>query len=234
MSESGDGLDRLLRFISETRGIDFAGYKRTSLSRRIHKRMGDVGAQEYDDYSDLLETNSDEFRFLLDAVLINVTEFLRDARAWEYLRAEIVPDIVERAARGEIRMWSAGCSSGQEACSLAMIFAEVMGVEAFSAQVKIYATDIDEDALREARHGTYPAKSLEAMPADLAERYFEPSGTSFAFRPDLRPTHHLRPPRRDQRRTDLPAPPPVLPQHDDVLQRRDAEPDLRSLPLRAS
>ncbi len=143
-------------------------------------------AQEYDDYSDLLETNSDEFRFLLDAVLINVTEFFRDARAWEYLRAEIVPDIVERAARGEIRMWSAGCSSGEEACSLAMILAEVMGVEAFSAQVKIYATDIDEDALREARHGTYPAKSLEAMPADLAERYFEPSGTSFAFRPDLR------------------------------------------------
>ncbi|MDY7103649.1 MAG: CheR family methyltransferase [Actinomycetota bacterium] len=186
MSEPDDSLERLLTFIADTRAIDFSGYKRTSLERRFRKRMADTSAQTFDDYRDLLETNSEEYRFLLDTVLINVTSFFRDPAAWEHLGTQVIPDLVDQVGDGEIRVWSAGCSTGEEACSLAIAFAEVMGVEAFSRQVKIYATDIDDDALRQARLGVYSAKGLEPLSAELVERYFEPTGSSYVLRPELR------------------------------------------------
>ncbi|MGQ0832071.1 MAG: CheR family methyltransferase [Microthrixaceae bacterium] len=182
----GDGLSELLTFITDSRAIDFGGYKRTSLTRRIAKRMDDVGVSNYADYRDLLETDTEEFRFLFDTVLINVTSFFRDARAWEYLRGTVVPEIVELAGGDEIRVWSAGCSTGEEAYSLAMVFAEELGIDEFRERVKIYATDLDEDALRQARLGVYSSKALDPLTPELIERYFEATGTSYAFRPEMR------------------------------------------------
>jgi two-component system CheB/CheR fusion protein len=86
----------------------------------------------------------------------------------------------------EIRVWSAGCASGEEAYSLAIAFAEALGIEECAKRVKIYATDIDDEALRDARAGLYPAKALEPLPVELRDKYFEQNGTQFAFRADLR------------------------------------------------
>jgi two-component system CheB/CheR fusion protein len=177
-------LTELLEFIRDSRGFDFTGYKRTSLARRISKRMQDAGAQSYSDYHDLLEANVDEYTDLFNTILINVTGFFRDPEAWDYMRSEIVPGIV--AGGEEIRIWSAGCSSGEEAYSLAMMFAEALGVDAFLDRVKIYATDVDDMALGEARRAVYTRRSLETIGTDLRERYFEPSGGGFVFRADLR------------------------------------------------
>ncbi|MDC0768435.1 CheR family methyltransferase [Streptomyces sp. HD] len=180
-------LEELLGFIREARGFDFTGYKRSTLARRIHKRMTDVGIGSYLDYQDLLETNSDEFDALFNTILINVTSFFRDPEAWTFLQNKVVSELlVSLAPDYEIRVWSAGCSSGEEPYSLAIMFAEALGLDECLRRVKIYATDVDEEALREARSGLYPAKSLEPLSADLREKYFEQSGTQFTFRPDLR------------------------------------------------
>ncbi|HEX3816123.1 MAG TPA: CheR family methyltransferase [Mycobacteriales bacterium] len=180
----GRELEALLEFVRDTRGFDFTGYKRTSLGRRIRKRMNDVGAASFADYRDRLETHADEFTELFNTVLINVTGFFRDAEAWEYLRNDVIPGLVEGNA--EIRIWSAGCSTGEEAYSLAILFAEALGLEAFTERVKIYATDLDDDALGTARKGVYTHQALEAVPAELRAKYFEASGTRMAFRPELR------------------------------------------------
>jgi two-component system CheB/CheR fusion protein len=181
------GLENLLAFIRDSRGFDFTGYKRTSLARRIRKRMHEAGMTDYEDYRDRLESSAEEFSYLFNTVLINVTSFFRDIEAWSFLQREILPALIsEVPAAEEIRVWSAGCAGGEEAYSLAIAFAEALGIEECAKRVKIYGTDVDPEALRDARAGLYPAKALEAFPAELKDKYFEQNGSQFAFRPDLR------------------------------------------------
>lgn len=181
------GLEDLLGFIRDARGFDFTGYKRSTLGRRIRKRMFDVGARDYADYRDLLETDTVEFRLLFNTILINVTSVFRDPDAWTLLQREVVPQLIEDTdPEDEIRVWSAGCSSGEEAYSLAILFAEALGIDQALNRIKIYATDVDEEALREARAGQYPARVLEALAPELRDKYFERHDSHYVFRPDLR------------------------------------------------
>ncbi|WP_069165228.1 CheR family methyltransferase [Nocardia altamirensis] len=180
-------LEDLLLFIRDSRGFDFTGYKRTSLTRRIRKRMHEVQVSDYLDYRDLLESNADEFRDLFNTILINVTSFFRDVDAWQYLQREVLPEVIANTeSDDEIRIWSAGCSSGEEAYSLAIAFAEVLGIDDCVKRVKLYGTDVDEEALREARSGLYSAKALSPLSSELRDRYFEQNGDRFIFRSDLR------------------------------------------------
>ena len=112
--------------------------------------------------------------------------FFRDAASWEYLRDDIVPRIVERKKNGHVRVWSAGCASGEEAYTIAILLAEAMGPDAFRDRAKIYATDADEEALAQARQAAYGDKDLEPIPTALRDRYFETSNGRFVFRGDLR------------------------------------------------
>jgi two-component system, chemotaxis family, CheB/CheR fusion protein len=180
--------EELLTFIRDERSFDFTGYKRPSLMRRIAKRMHDVNVQSYAEYQEYLAATPEEFVQLFNTILINVTAFFRDEVAWDYLRRSVVPEIVRDhdGAPTHIRLWSTGCATGEEAFSLAMVFAEEMGEEAFRKRVKIYATDIDEDALQKGRHAEFGPKQLESVPADLRERYFEGRNGNFVFRSDLR------------------------------------------------
>ena len=124
------GLEDLLVFIRDARGFDFTGYKRSSLARRIRKRMQEAGVADYVDYRDQLESSAEEFGHLFNTILINVTAFFRDAETWTFLRNEIMPELLANVEDGrEIRVWSAGCASGEEAYSLVIAFAEALGVE---------------------------------------------------------------------------------------------------------
>jgi two-component system, chemotaxis family, CheB/CheR fusion protein len=180
-------LDVLLAHLKRTRGFDFTGYKRTSLERRIRKRMDAIGVTGYSEYLDYLEVHQGEFAALFDVVLINVTGFFRDPTAWEYYASDVVPNLLEAIGPDDtIRVWSAGCASGEETYTMAMVLAEALGTQAYAERVKIYATEVDEDALNHARQASYTAKDVESIPAPLLERYFERSDQRFTFRKDLR------------------------------------------------
>jgi two-component system CheB/CheR fusion protein len=185
-SDPGD-LEQLLEYVQRAREFDFSGYKRPTLARRITKRMSEVDCETFTQYQDYLEVHPAEFVIFFNSILINVTSFFRDAPAWEFVAAEIVPRIVSGTRPDDpIRVWSAGCASGEEAYTLAIVLCEALGPEQFRKRVKVYGTDIDDDALAQARQATYPEKAMEAVPHELRERYFERSDRGFTFRSDLR------------------------------------------------
>jgi two-component system, chemotaxis family, CheB/CheR fusion protein len=188
MSDNDDAsFGALLEFLKRARGLDFTGYKRPSLERRFRRRMDAVGCTSFGDYLDYLEVQPDEFVHLFEVLLINVTEFFRDAPAWDHLRSEVLPALLEeKDPDAPVRVWSAGCASGQEAYTIAMVLADALGEDAYRERVKIYATDIDEDALTQARHALYTPRQAESVPPDLRERYFERADHKLAFRKDLR------------------------------------------------
>jgi two-component system CheB/CheR fusion protein len=176
----------LLQYLQLTRGLDFHGYKPTTLARRIRKRMEALGLGSFGAYQDYLEVHPEEFTTLFNTILINVTGFFRDPEAWEVVRATVVPQIVASKGPGEpVRAWSAGCASGEEAYTIAMVLAEELGADEFRERVKIYATDVDEEALNLARHAAYSARQVEAIPPELV-RYFEPVDGAYLFRKELR------------------------------------------------
>jgi two-component system CheB/CheR fusion protein len=179
--------EALLDYLKRNRGFDFTGYKRSSLKRRTTRRMQVVGVEGYEDYLDYLEVHPEEFAFLFNTILINVTSFFRDPEAWEALAEEVLPRIVAGKDPDEpIRVWSAGCSSGEEAYTLAMLLAEALGVRECQRRVKIYATDVDEEALAKARQAGYTPKEVEPVPDGLREKYFELDGGRYTFCGDLR------------------------------------------------
>jgi two-component system CheB/CheR fusion protein len=180
-------LQDLLDYLKRSRGFDFSGYKKTTLSRRIEKRMAAVKTATYAEYQDYLEVNPREFTELFNTILINVTSFYRDMPAWEFLADDVVPSLLSALpADAPVRVWSAGCASGEEAYTIAMVLAEAMGDDAFKSRVKIYATDLDDDALAAARHGVYSNDALKPIPPELVDKYFEPNTRGLGFRPDLR------------------------------------------------
>lgn len=112
---SNPELEDLIRHLQEMRQVDFRGYKRTSLQRRIRQRMEEVECPDFVTYRALIDSDPKEVANLLNTVLINVTSFFRDADAWKVLREEVIPQIIERKKdKGPIRIWSVGCASGPE------------------------------------------------------------------------------------------------------------------------
>jgi len=179
--------DELLLMLKETRGFDFTGYKRSTLMRRVRRRMDARSLTTLSEYRDYLELEPEEFSRLFDSLLINVTGFFRDPPAWEALREEVLPELLSaKSARRPLRVWSAGCATGEEAYTLAIMLAETMGLEDFISRVKIYATDLDEDALAEARLGVYTERQIAEVGEEFRRNYFEAAGTKYAFRRDLR------------------------------------------------
>lgn len=185
--EKDSKFEALLDHIKRSRGLDFGGYKRSTLMRRVFRRMQMVGIENYVDYMDFLQVHPEEFTQLFNTILINVTAFFRDEPAWTHLAERIIPKILESKSSNDfIRVWSAGCASGEEAYTLAMLLAEALGPEAFQRRVKIYATDMDEDALAQARQASYTEKAMETVPVELRMKYFEIAAGRYVFRPEFR------------------------------------------------
>jgi two-component system CheB/CheR fusion protein len=193
MSASSDNakatqeFEALLEYLKHNRGFDFSGYKRSSLRRRVSKRMQALKIERYSDYLDYLEVHPEEFALLFNTILINVTAFFRDTAAWDFLATDVIPALIaEKKPRDPIRVWCAGCASGEEAYTLAIVLAEALGLESFRQRVKIYATDVDQEALVQARQASYSARDVQPVAAELRAKYFEEVNNRFVFRPDLR------------------------------------------------
>ncbi|MBP5976483.1 PAS domain-containing protein [Brasilonema sp. CT11] len=185
--EKNPELENLLEYIKRNRGFDFSGYKRTTLSRRIQRRMQIISMENYTDYLDYLEVDPDEFVELFNTILINVTAFFREGQAWEYIASEIIPAILaNKHLNKPIRVWSAGCASGEETYSIAILLAEALGMEDYTTRVKVFATDVDVEALNMARQASYNSKDIESVAANLQEKYFERVNGRYILKKELR------------------------------------------------
>src|SRR5467141_2039779 len=170
---SGD-LEEILRKIRDARNFDFRDYKRPTLLRRIQRRMQDRKKRTVREYGALLDREPAEFDALLSSMFIKVTSFFRDPETWEELSGKAIPQMLSAKRPGEeIRVWCAGCATGEENFTAAILLAEAMGHAFHTTYVKVFGTDVDEKAIALARHAVYPPAALEPVPRKLRGKYFE-------------------------------------------------------------
>ena len=172
-----DPVREILAMVTRQANIDFRNYKPSTILCRISRRMAITHHASVGEYARYLHSHPEEIGELVMAFLIKVTEFLRDPEAFEYLRSQILPEVIEQGrSRGNVlRFWSAGCATGEEPYSLAILLADILGPELPQWSIKIFATDLDEGAVEYARRGLYPGNLLKHLPEHYRPRYFEPA-----------------------------------------------------------
>ena len=170
-----DILKDILEQVSRQASIDFRQYKSSTILRRIGRRMAVTHQKTMRDYLEYLANHPEEVGELVKAFLINVTQFFRDADAFAYLKSEILPRLIDQARERDkvLRVWVAGCASGEEPYSIAMLLTDLLGVELSTWSVKIFATDLDEAAITFARRGLYSESLLKDVPNEYRTRFFE-------------------------------------------------------------
>jgi chemotaxis protein methyltransferase CheR len=182
------GFEALARRISKSAGFAVEAYKDKCVRRRIAVRMRACGVHSYADYQALLDRSPLEYDRLRDALTINVTRFYRNAETWNLLRREIFPKLCGPEP-GEVRIWSAGCSSGEEAYTIAILATEQFedaGRSRELCRLEVDATDVDRESLERAKAGRYRHETLLEMPPELTRRYFEPAGPELEVVPRIR------------------------------------------------
>lgn len=168
-------------------GHDFSNYKRPTLLRRIERRINIHNLPDLPTYAHYLQHHADETNALLKDLLISVTNFFRDKKAFEYIEQEVIPIVLKnKAGAGPIRIWVAGCATGEEAYSLAMLFAEQTLNVIEAPKVQIFATDIDETAISFAREGLYTLNDAADVSPERLRRFFNKEGDNYRIRREIR------------------------------------------------
>jgi two-component system CheB/CheR fusion protein len=178
-------LEKVVILLRARTGQDFSLYKKNTIQRRIERRMGIQQIGRIDAYVRYLQSNPQELELLFKELLIGVTSFFRDPAAWDRLRDEVLPALLANPPSGGVhRAWSTGCSTGEEAYSLAMAYREAQGSGAFpaNARLQIFATDLDRDAIDRARRGLFPVGIAADVSPERLDRFFvrEPNGLRIA------------------------------------------------------
>ena len=187
-----NGFKFLLNKISEKRGFNCGYYKETAMRRRILSRMRRMGIDSYMKYSKFLEKNPEEYSKLIDALTVNVSEFFRDPSTFEVIKEIVIPNLVtykEFQNRKVIRVWSAGCATGEEAYSVAILFREYLGEEIEQYIFTVTATDIDRKSLEKAIIGIYRKEKLKNLKKPYL-KYFEKENSFYRIREEIK--RHVR------------------------------------------
>ena len=187
LNEDGGGLAKIVAYVREKTTHDFTLYKRGTLERHIARRMARASIASAASYLAWLRLDESELTALSREMLINVTAFFRDSSVFDYLAKDIVPALVrDQPADRALRIWTAGCSSGEEAYSLAILFLEEIGSQKRDIKLQIFASDVDADAVAIARDGHY-VHSIEAdVGTDRLKRFFSPEGRGYRVSAELR------------------------------------------------
>lgn len=179
----------LIELLRTRTAHDFSLYKKGTLQRRLERRMGmlSLGAGDIGRYLEILRNDSAELEQLAAEMLINVTSFFRDAAVFDYLAENVAPALISEASADQpIRIWVAGCSTGEEAYSLAVIFRERIEASGLNIKLQIFASDVDPDAIIRAREGLYPATISADVSAKRLSRFFSKEDDGYRVTPDLR------------------------------------------------
>ncbi|MCX8083672.1 MAG: PAS domain-containing protein [Calditerrivibrio sp.] len=179
-------LNKIFSLIKTSHGVDFSYYKPSTITRRLERRMSINKLEDISDYLNYMYKNPSEVAILFKEFLIGVTSFFRDTEVFLKLEQDVIPDLLNRIPDAEIRVWVAGCSTGEEAYSIAIIFKEVMEKLNIIKQLKIFATDIDKRALQFAAVGAYPESITADVPVNYLSKYFIKQGNQFVITRSVR------------------------------------------------
>lgn len=185
-----DLLASIFKSIKKRTGHEFTGYKRTTIMRRIRRRMQVLHIDSISKYADRLKADHQESNSLFKDLLIGVTHFFRDAEAFKLLKKEIIPQILKKKMEAAnplgVRIWVPGCATGEEAYSLAFLFREAASELNYTLPIQIFATDIDESALETARRAVYPEGISEQMDSKYLDRFFIKQGSYYKVHKEIR------------------------------------------------
>lgn len=167
---------KFVTFFHQQKGVDLSLYRQTFVQRRLSLRMSITKTQDLNEYTFFIKKNPEEFSNLLDALGVNVTEFFRDQEVFAMIRQAVIPELLKKKAAGNtrtFRIWSAACASGEEAYSLAILMQEELSGKN-DLSVRIWATDMDKEALAKAAKAEYNAGDLKKLDKKVLEKYFIP------------------------------------------------------------
>ena len=190
-----DLMRRILAHVHTRTGHDFSQYKRSTLLRRIQRRMQLYGASTLETYLETLRQNASEATALFNDILIGVTSFFRDRESWEQLSTRVIPEILSHKEKDEtIRAWTIGCSTGEEAYGMAILLFEALDKLESRPRIQIFASDLDENSIKYAREGLYPTAIEADVSAERLQRFFTLEGNHYRIRREIRDvvlfTHH--------------------------------------------
>ncbi len=180
------GIGAVYRMLQEEFGIDFTNYKPSTVTRRIERRLALARTNDIHEYAQRLQRDREELDVLYRDLLIGVTHFFRDPKAFEFIESEVLPDLFQRApSDATLRLWCVGCATGEEVYSLAILLQELMPKYG-KRTVKIFATDVHPGSLERAARGVYDDEAVASVGRDRLERYFSRAGGVYQVVPELR------------------------------------------------
>jgi two-component system CheB/CheR fusion protein len=179
-------LQQIYRILFEEYGVDFSLYKKNTFVRRIERRLAALKIETLKEYLEVLKSSKHEADMLYHDILIGVTAFFRDKDAYEELHKQIRAIVAKKEQGEEIRFWSVGCSTGEEAYSIAILLSEILQEKISKYKIKIFATDIDDEALKIARTGLYAETSLNGVEKEIIQKYFHIKNNQFEIKKELR------------------------------------------------
>ena len=182
-------LEIILNYLREKRGFDFSGYRPSMINRRLMQRFSATGCKDRTSYLQYLQGHPDELDRLVDALTINVSRFFRNTLTFEYIADRVLPVIaIEKkdALDHSLRVWSAGCSTGEEPYSVAILINEFMRKEELKLHLNIFATDIEEGSLKKSREGVYPFGSIKNVKYRLLKKYFTIDDETYTLNPEIK------------------------------------------------
>ena len=186
-SDSLEGIDRIVELLNQYHNLNFSQYKASTVGRRIQRRVDLLGLRSLQDYIEQLESDRDALNDLYKDLLIGVTKFFRDPDAFRTLEEKVIPEMLDNLDNGgPIRVWIAGCATGEEAYSVAMLFDEAIRQRKLQNEIKIFATDAHPGSLHFAAKGTYPNDSLSEISEQRKEKYFRKHADGYDVARELR------------------------------------------------
>lgn len=168
--------------IKNKTGIDLGAYKEAQMKRRLESLYDKKGFTSFRDFFKAINQDKELLDDFLDRMTINVSEFYRNAKRWEVLEKKILPQIYAKTK--QVKVWSAACSTGEEPYTIAMIMSKVLPL----SQINIIATDLDEKVIERAKIGIYPERSLNEVPVEMKQKYFQKEGSLYKISDDIKKT----------------------------------------------